>query len=257
MKTKYIAFVFIFAIALIVGTMIDGQKKPVEPISIADPVSKPVPDDLIFITSEPIPENTPMPPQGSIDPGNPPTAPTAQQPTLSADYLFTDDFDHNFKSDWRAIDGEFMTIDNWFAPTGGVPARIVVGSHDWRNYKVDGIFRRRHWSASITLGIRSSEDGAQGYFFRFGSEKAYCSKKSFGNEPLLLKEGSYTSIFSSYDYDFSFTIQAQDDRLTLLVDGNEICTFTDASISSGVFYVEFYPGDGKYPYIDDIRIRGL
>lgn len=77
MNKKYITFIFIFAIALIVGTIIDGQKKPVEtgfPPAVIDEVNS-------------IPPSEPMSSRESLTTGTPTTVPTSEpiifEPTAS------------------------------------------------------------------------------------------------------------------------------------------------------------------------------
>lgn len=263
MDKKYITFIFIFAIALVVGTIIDGPKKSVEtgfPSVAINEVNSMLPSEPMS-SRESLSTGTPttVPTSEPIDLGNPPELPTAQQPTLSADYLFTDNFDHNFKTDWRAIDGEFMTIDNHFVATSGRPARVVVGSHNWSNYKVDGIFEHLvGWTRgynNVTFGIRSSENGENGYYLKLGGYKIECITRKYNADSQVLKSID-TYLINNDTY--AFSMQALGDRLTFFIDNKEVCTFTDASISSGLFLIEIDPGDsGKYPYIDDIRIREL
>lgn len=263
MKKQYIIFGFVFAAALIIGVMIDqGKTNQPQPearssalASIALPTSLSIPQaappTAAVALSNPTSAAEPM---KSMDaPTQPPSPPSG------SNILFTDSFDHTYKPDWRRIDGDFTVIDNHFAATSGRPARVVVGSPEWKNYQVEGIFEHLvSWTRgynNLTFGIRSTEEGNKGYFIKLERDKVQCLIKNQNTSPQVV---GTKEIYLTNNDSYRFWITANNTQMTFSIDGEEVCTFADGSILSGMFYVEIDPGDsGIYPYIDDIQIRGI
>lgn len=261
MDKKYITFIFIFAAALIVGTMIDqGTPKNSLPNKI-DSVPPSIPSQTRVSLASVVPTKATVPTKPAItaEPAgflNPPT--NSSSPSTS-EYLFTDSFDQTYKPDWRRIEGDFITVDNHFVATSGRPARVIVGSPTWTNYEVEGIFEHlANWTRGyndLSFGIRTTSDGKEGYFIKLQSDKIQCVVKRQNTSPQVQQS---KEIYLTNNDTYQFLIRADGTKLSFWIDDEEVCAITDASFASGLFYVEIDPGDsGKYPYIDDIRIREL
>lgn len=195
----------------------------------------------------------------------------SEQPTvdnsvssISADYLFKDDFETGLSNEWRAEDGEWHMINGRLQPVSGSPASIVVGDSNWSNYTVEmkiGGLRNTITGPSMYLendpnifiiGVRNSATGA--YFFGLTNYGQNCS--------LVDENGVMTTFYEGDDHleeDSIHLVKVNVDgnMLYLQVDGRKICEFSDNTLPAGVVMISSYPGTGDeptYPWVEEITI---
>ncbi|GEM_PF-2834634 len=192
---------------------------------------------------------------------------TTSQPfpsIISADYLFRDDFETGLSDEWEAEDGEWHMINGRMQPVSGTPASIIVGDLSWSNYTVEmkiGGLQNTITGASqylendpniFIIGVRNSDNGA--YFFALANYNQDCS--------LLDAASVKTTFYEGDDYieeedAHLVRIDVEGNTISLYVDGNGICEFSDNTLQNGTVMISSYPGTGDeptYPWVEEITI---
>ena len=195
----------------------------------------------------------------------------SEQPTadnsvssISADYLFKDDFETGLSNEWRAEDGEWHMINGRLQPVSGSPASIVVGDSSWSDYTVEmkiGGLRNTITGPSMYLtndpnilmiGVRNTDNAV--YLFRLGNYLQDCS--------LLDENGVMTTFYKGEDHLKEDSIHlvkvgVDGNMMYLQVDGRKICEFSDNTVQAGSVVIASYPGTGDeptYPWVEEIAI---
>lgn len=208
-------------------------------------VNEPVPTNIIFPTNTPNAENV--------------------VPNLSANYLFSDDFESGIKTDWFAIDGEWRMVNGNLQGISGQPARIGIGNGSWRNYTIEatvGGLKNTVSSAKqflennpniIFFGVRQSKDAGTGYWFGISNWKQGCSfERNF--EEIIEFHSTENSL---NERQHTVKIEVSGDFFKFSVDGQTICSFSDSSVSDGIVIISMYPGTGanpEFPWVEYINI---
>jgi len=186
-------------------------------------------------------------------------------PNLSANYLFSDDFENGIKTDWFAIDGEWRMVNGNLQGISGQPARIGVGNSSWRNYSIEvtiGGLRNTVSSARqflennpniIFIGVRQSQDAGTGYWFGLSNWRQGCSfERNF--EQVIEFHAAENSLD---ERPHTAKIEVNGDLFRLSIDGKSVCSFSDTSIGNGIVIISMFPGTGadpSYPWVEYINI---
>lgn len=187
--------------------------------------------------------------------------------SVVADYLFSDNFEEGIKTDWYAIDGEWRMINGKLQAISGNPAIIAVGDPDWQNVVIEAKFGNLKNTTSsamqfienkpniLYIGLRQSENASDGYWLGIANWIQRCTLEIDDEETIAF----YEQERSIDEEEHVVRIEIRNDLFKFYMDGETLCTFTDASIEKGVVVIAMYPGDGPeaaYPWLEEITIRG-
>jgi len=218
----------------------------------------------IFASDQQDRSNSEFSQQPSLSPTN-----TAQPenvvPILSADYLFSDNFESGIKTDWFAIDGEWTMINDHLQGISGNPSRIGVGNSSWKNYTIEakiGGLRNTVSSGKqfletnpniVFIGVRQNDDASTGYWFGITNWKQTCSYEK-NNEKVIAFHSADNNIGTN---EHTIKIEVSDNLFKLFIDGQSVCSFSDSNINQGIVVISTFPGTGEdpsYPWVDYIHI---
>jgi hypothetical protein len=184
---------------------------------------------------------------------------------LSANILFSDDFESGIKTDWFAIDGEWRMVNGNLQGVFGEPARIGVGDSSWTDYTIEakvGGLRNTVSSAKqfletnpniVFFGVRQNKNASTGYWFGLSNWKQGCSfDRNFE------QVADFSSVEKSLDEEeHTVKIEVIENLFKFSVDGQPVCSFSDSSIENGIVVISMYPGTGaepSYPWVSHINI---
>lgn len=195
------------------------------------------------------------------------TEPSAQDvvPILSADYLFSDDFETGIKTDWHAIAGEWRMINGNLQAISGDPAIIGVGNSSWNDYVIEakiGGLRNTVSSAKqfletnpnvFYIGARQDSSASDGYWFGVTHWKQSC-KLEINNEETALFYSEENRIGEG---EHTIKLEVVGDLFKFYIDGSLLCSFIDSTIGNGEITIAMYPGSGSdpsFPWLEYIRV---
>ncbi len=184
--------------------------------------------------------------------------------SLSADYLFKDDFETGLSNEWRVEDGEWHMINGRMQAVSGTPASIIVGDLSWSNYTVEmkiGGLQNTITGASqylendpniFIIGVRNSDNGA--YFFALANYNQDCSMLDANSVKTNFYEGED---HIEEDSTHLVRVDVEGNLISLSLDGKRICEFSDNTLQAGSVMIASYPGTGDeptYPWVEEITI---
>lgn len=170
---------------------------------------------------------------------------------LDSEQLLGDNFTDGEASDWTIISGQWSVVQGEFVENSDAETRSVA-----INGPAVGDFQ-------LTAQLRSTDDDAIGFVFRFQNPEDYYVvefhlqknrvqlRKRSANDPL-----STTTPFSFTEgVPFEASLRVQEKRILVFVNGRTVIDFTDAEAGAGK--VGFYAQANKYAAFDDVRLVTL
>lgn len=171
--------------------------------------------------------------------------------TLDSEQLISDNFADGEASDWTIVSGQWSVIQGEFVENSDAETRSIV-----INGPEVGDFQ-------LTTQLRSTDDDAIGFVFRFHNpEDYYIVEFHLNKSRVQLRKSSATDPLSTAT-PFSFTkgvpfeagIRVREKRIQVFVNGRTVIDFTDAEVGTGK--VGLYAQANKYAAFDDVRLVTL
>lgn len=185
--------------------------------------------------------------------------------------LFEEDFAHGDLSQWKVVDqGNRYQPSRWSAASG----TLVQASNIYRLESRGSIARLGTFIAyregtawtdySVTLSLRSQDDGDLGVMFRYQDPNTYYrfswNSQNGYRRLVRCQNGRFTELaHDAVRYEkgrtYQVAIEAHGPLLEVRVDGQEVFSVVDAALSSGT--IALYSCENQGSFFDDITVEGL
>ncbi len=172
--------------------------------------------------------------------------------------LTEDDFESNQASAWQSLSGSWQIEEqagnHVYKQTqaGAVTARSVIGSDEWRNYRVSAQLAINQAATTGTIGLLAGFQDDQNYYllrYNFNLELLELIKKVNGTTTVL----DQSDALVEWDEAHRFALEIVAGKVTGYVDGMIRVQETDASLDSGRAGLTTY---GVQAQFDDVEVEG-
>lgn len=176
---------------------------------------------------------------------------------LSSDKLFFDNFDEGIRPEWTAVEGKWRMVNGALQPVEGAAPRVELDALDFgdgiiefKTGNIDTVWGKRN---ELQIGVKRQDGSEAGYWFKYYDEKLVCYLMTESGETLEFYQ-EQVKLLKSYEY--NIRIEIKKDIIKMLVNGEQVCVFSDDAFNRGFISIVMKPSDADnpYPWIDDFTI---